>query len=79
MGGRSTESHGEGRLGVEQGVGDELGDTELSALDQLGTTDATARVAHPAARVLDGSRTRAERQCCDDRRQRLPRLPVRFA
>src|SRR6476661_4925307 len=54
--------HAQRRLGVEQRVGDELGDAELGALDEVLATDVQAGVDDPAACVLDAAGSRAQGQ-----------------
>ena len=46
--------------GVEEGVGDQLGDAELGALDEVVATDVTAGLDHPSACVLHAAGTRAQ-------------------
>jgi len=49
-------------LGVEQRVGDQLGDAQLGALDEIGPVDVRAGVDHPTTCVLHATGTRAQRQ-----------------
>ena len=49
-----------GGAAVEERVGDQLGDAELGALDEVGAVDVVAGVDHPAACFLHAARARAQ-------------------
>ena len=60
--GGAAHAHLVGGLAVEDRVGDQLGDAQLGALDEVGSVEPPADVADPAARVSSGARRRRQRQ-----------------
>ena len=66
------------RLAVQEGVGHELGDTELGALGELPTPDVLARPHHPLACVMHAAGTGAQGEGWPIQRHRAcSRLDVR--
>jgi hypothetical protein len=58
----AADADAQGRSRVQQRVGDELGDTQLGALDEVAAGDVMAGADHPAACILHAAGTRAQGQ-----------------
>ena len=58
----ATDPHGDGVLGVQERVGDELGDPQLRALHEVVAAELVAGRHHPPTGLLDGARVGVECQ-----------------